>query len=62
MDLLRELAGSPAKLLLVLREAGYTVGVRDLAGGTPALAEDEIAILSDPAQHGPSVIAVLVKV
>lgn len=60
--LLRELAGSPAKLLLVLREAGYTVGVRDLAGGTPALAEDEIAILSDPAQHGPSLIAVLVKV
>ena len=62
VDLLRELAGSPAKLLLVLREAGYTVGVRDLAGGAPALAEDEIAILSDPAQHGPSVIAVLVKV
>jgi hypothetical protein len=60
--LLRELAGSPAKLLLVLREAGYTVGVRDLASGTPALAEDEIAILSDPAQHGPSLIAVLVKV
>ena len=62
VDLLKELAGSPAKLLLVLREAGWTVGVRDLAGGTPALAEDEIAILSDPAQHGPSVIAVLVKV
>ena len=61
VDLLRELAGSPAKLLLVLREAGLAVSVCDLAG-TPALAEDEIAILSDPAQHGPSVIAVLVKV
>ena len=62
VDLLRELAGSPAKLLLVLREAGLTVDVRDPAGGSPALAEDEIAILSDPAQHGPSLIAILVKV
>jgi hypothetical protein len=62
VDLLRELAGSPAKLLLVLREAGYAVSVRDPAGGSPALTEDEIAILSDPAQHGPSLIAVMVKV
>ena len=62
VDLLRELAGSPAKLFLVLREAGWPVGVRDLAGGTPAPAEDEIAIRSDPAQHGPSVIVVLVTV
>ena len=45
-----------------LREAGLTVDVRDPAGGSPALAEDEIAILSDPAQHGPSMISVLVKV
>ena len=62
VDLLRELAGSPAKLLQVLREAGLTVDVRDPAGGSPALTEDEIAILSDPAQHGPSLIAILVKV
>ena len=62
VDLLRELVNSPAKLLLVLREAGYAVDVRDLHGGTSALAEDEIAILSDPAQHGPSMISVLVKV
>ena len=62
VDLLRELAGSPAKLLLVLREAGLTVDVRDPTGGSPALAEDEIAILSDPAQHGPSLLAITVKV
>ena len=62
VDLLRELVNSPAKLLLVLREAGYAVSVRDPAGGSPALAEDEIAILSDPAQHGPSLLAITVKV
>ncbi len=62
VDLLKELAGSPAKLLQVLREAGYAASVRDPAGGSPALAEDEIAILSDPAQHGPSLIAITVKV
>lgn len=62
VDLLRELVNSPAKLLLVLREAGYAVSVRDPAGGSPALTEDEIAILSDPAQHGPSLIAITVKV
>jgi hypothetical protein len=60
--LLRELVHSPAKLLLVLREAGFPVGVRDLAGGTPAMAEDEIAILTDPSQHGPSMIAILNKI
>jgi len=60
--LLRELVHSPAKLLLVLREAGFTVGVRDFATGVPANTEDEIAILTDPSQHGPSMIAILNKI
>lgn len=60
--LLRELVHSPGKLLLVLREAGFPVGVRDFATGVPANTEDEIAILTDPAQFGPSMIAILNKI
>lgn len=62
VTLLRELMHSPAKLLLVLREAGYSVGVRDFATGVPCSPEDEIMILSDPGQHGPSMIAILNKI